>query len=198
MTGADGRAESLGARIRRHAREFGYLPEDRDPTGEGSGSPVTTGTPSPETPCQLQPAPQNFASPADAQSPPRQRIAVPTMTAASAAAQAATALRSSHAYLTGNSGGADDEPVSENEREGGLGRRSGGGDGRTGTEEEAAWTAHRLREFRKLMLDLEYNVRWDAQQATWRQCRDHWRDRVRSLAPGAETCAMLSKYMLGA
>jgi len=130
----------------------------------------------------------------------------PTSPDAMAATAAALALRTSRrgAYLTGeDDGGAGAGAGEQRAREAGAMRGSSGGYWQTvyataAEELEAASTVHRLGEFRDLMLELEYNMRWDAQQPTWRQCRNHWRGRVEALTPGAETCAHLSKSLLGA
>lgn len=61
-----------------------------------------------------------------------------------------------------------------------------------------ASNARRLDALRRAVLELEAQFRWDAQQPTWDQCKDHWRGRVRDLVPCANACPSLSRIFSGA
>lgn len=205
------RRETFFDRRRRAAREAREAEEAE--ARETSGSPGTP--PTPDSACPQPHAPDGVTrrqndSPQDDPNSPLQQVgleltpaatAPPSTDTAAAAIAAAAALRTSLAYLAGSDDGRGAGGGGEGEREGesgGVGRGSWGDWQDSAEEEEAASTEHRLSEFRALLLEMEYNMRWDAQQATWTQCRDHWRRRVLTLSPGAETCALLSKSLLGA
>jgi hypothetical protein len=208
MSTSSRRRETFFDRRRRAAREAREADEAEEAERNLSGSPDSPPTPDAECPQPHDGATrlQNNSPPTtnnNPSSPPQPRgpaaPAAPSAATAGAAAAAAAALRTSHAYLTSDD---DDDDGGggggEREREGRSRRGSGGGWQAAAEEEEAASTVHRLREFRALLLGMEYNMRLDSQQATWAQCRDHWRRRVNALTPGADTCALLSKSLLGA
>ena len=222
-TSSSRRRETFFDRRRRAAREAREA-EEAEPQ-EMSGS--FSSPPTPDTVCPPEPraSPPNGATrvdssppsnPNNTNSPPpvqqQQRAAAgaatsapPITTTSGAAAAAAAALRTSHAYLTGGGDGERETEPAESGRRGFGGGGGGGGERRAGRdsppaeeEEAASCVVARLDTLRALLLEMEYNMRWDAQQPTWTQCRDHWRRRVGALTPGAETCALLSKSLLGA
>ena len=197
------RRESFTDRRRRTARQ------SREADDDPGIAPVTPDFDCPRPDGATRQQSGSFDSPPSSTTPPRSAATTPfspTSPDAIAATAAALALRTSRrgAYLTGeDDGGAGAGAGEQRAREAGAMRGSSGGYWQTvyataAEELEAASTVHRLGEFRDLMLELEYNMRWDAQQPTWRQCRNHWRGRVEALTPGAETCAHLSKSLLGA